>query len=167
VAITVHGLRPGGMLFTSQPELIYGFFVGLLIGACMFALCSILTIRWFALITIIRTEILAPLLVVVSLTGAYAYQRRITDVFVAILFGLFGYFTRKRGYPVIGLVIGLILGQLAEESFHQALMISGGDYSIFLFRPISGVTLVISLLLVLGPEIRNRLRSIRGRRSTA
>ncbi len=167
VAITVHGLRPGPMLFTSQPELVYGFFAGLLTGTILFSLCGILMTRWFALLTIIRVEILAPLLMIASLTGAYAYQRRISDVFVAICFGIFGYFTRKHGYPVIGLVIGLILGKLAEESFHQALMMSGWDYGVFITRPISGTTLLISLALVLGPEIRKHWRRMRDGCQTA
>ena len=166
VAITVHGLRPGAMLFTSQPELVYGFFAGLLVGTLLFSICGILMTRWFALITIIKVEILAPLLMIASLTGAYAYQRSISDIFVAIFFGLFGYFTRKHGYPVIGLVIGLILGKLAEESFHQALMMSGGDYTTFITRPISGVTLLISLALIFGPEIKKRLGAFLGRRRT-
>ena len=78
-------------------------------------------IPWFALITLVRIELMAPMLLIITLFGAYANERNIMDVFVAIFFGLFGYFARRHGYPLISLVIGLILGKLAEGSFHQAL----------------------------------------------
>jgi putative tricarboxylic transport membrane protein len=77
------------------------------------------------------------MLLIVTLFGAYANERNMMDVFVAIFFGLFGYFLRRHGYPLISLVIGLILGKLAEGSFHQALMISDHDYSVFFLRPLS------------------------------
>jgi len=79
------------------------------------------------------------------------------DVFVAIVFGLFGYFLRRHGYPLISLVIGLILGKLAEGSFQQALMISDHDYSVFILRPMSAAIFACCLILVLWPGIKKRL----------
>src|SRR5262249_54015040 len=131
VAVTLQGLRPGPMLFTSSPQLIWGFFMGLLIGAIIATVLYLVMIPWFALITLVRIELMAPMLLIITLFGAYANERNIMDVFVAILFGLFGYFARRHGYPLISLVIGLILGKLAEGSFHQALIISDHDYPIF------------------------------------
>jgi putative tricarboxylic transport membrane protein len=159
VAITIHGLRPGGMLFSSNPELIYGFFAGLFIGSVLFFIFGLLMTPWFALITVIKVELLAPVLLVASLTGAYAYQQNISDVFVAIFFGVVGFFARQHGYPVIGLVVGLILGKLAEQAFHQALMLHGGDYTVFLTRPITVATFLICLLLIAGPEISKQLKA--------
>src|SRR5262249_25898969 len=78
-------------------------------------------------------------------------------VFVAIFFGLLGYFLRRHGYPLISLVIGLILGRLAEGSFHQALMISDHDYSVFILRPLSAAIFALCLLLVLWPGVKKRL----------
>ena len=92
VAVTLQGLRPGPMLFTSNPELIWGFFMGLLIGAVMATILYLIMIPWFALITIVRIELMAPMLLIVTLFGAYANERNMMDVFVAIFFGLFGYF---------------------------------------------------------------------------
>jgi len=131
VAVTLQGLRPGPMLFTSNPQLIWGFFMGLMVGAVMATVLYLIMIPWFALITIVRIELMAPMLLIITLFGAYANERNVMDVFVAIVFGLFGYFLRRHGYPLISLVIGLILGKLAEGSFHQALMISDHDYSGF------------------------------------
>jgi putative tricarboxylic transport membrane protein len=140
VAVTLQGLRPGPMLFTSNPELIWGFFMGLLVGAIMATVLYLVT-----------------MLLIITLFGAYANERNMMDVFVAIFFGLFGYFLRRHGYPLISLVIGLILGRLAEGSFHQALMISDHDYSVFILRPLSAAIFALCLLLVLWPGVKKRL----------
>ena len=161
VAITIHGIAPGAYLFDSRPELVWGFFSGLMMLPFLFAICGILMIRWFALITLVRVEFLAPIVLVLSMMGAYAFQRSITDLLVTVLFGVFGYLARRHGYPLIPLVIGLILGPLAEASFAQALMISVRDYSTFITRPISGVTLLICVILIFGPEIYKRFQQIR------
>jgi putative tricarboxylic transport membrane protein len=157
VAVTVQGLRPGPMLFTSNPELIWGFYMGLLIGVLMATALYIVMIPWFALITLVRIELMAPILLIVTLFGAYANERNMMDVFVAIGFGLFGYFARRHGYPLISLVIGLILGKLAEGSFHQALQISNHDYSVFVLRPLSAAIFAVCVLLVLWPGVKKRL----------
>jgi putative tricarboxylic transport membrane protein len=157
VAVTLQGLRPGPMLFTSSPELIWGFFMGLMVGAVLATVLYLVMIPWFALITLVRIELLAPMLLIVTLFGAYANERNIMDVFVAIFFGLFGYFARRHGYPLISLVIGLILGKLAEASFHQALMISDHDYSVFFLRPLSASIFAVCILLVVWPGVKKRL----------
>ncbi len=157
VAVTVQGLRPGPMLFTSNPELVWGFFVGLLISTVLATALYLVMIPWFALITLVRIELMAPMLLIITLFGAYANERNMVDVFVAIFFGLFGYFARRHGYPLISLVIGLILGKLAEGSFHQALMISDHDYSVFVLRPLSALIFAVCLILVLWPAAKKRI----------
>jgi putative tricarboxylic transport membrane protein len=157
VAVTVQGLRPGPMLFTSNPELIWGFYMGLLIGVLMATVLYLVMIPWFAMITLVRIELMAPMLLIITLFGAYANERNMLDVFVAIAFGLFGYFARRHGYPLISLVIGLILGKLAEGSFHQALQISDGDYSVFVLRPLSATIFAICIVLVLWPKAKKQL----------
>ena len=157
VAVTLQGLRPGPMLFTSNPELVWGFFMGLLIGAVMATLLYLVMIPWFALITVVRIELMAPMLLIITLFGAYANDRNMMDVFVAIFFGLFGYFARRHGYPLISLIIGLILGKLAEGSFAQALMISDHDYSVFVLRPLSAAIFALCVILIVWPGVKKRL----------
>src|SRR5262249_45362237 len=127
------------------------------VGAVMATILYLVMIPWFALITVVRIELLAPMLLIVTLFGAYANERNMMDVFVAIVFGLFGYFLRRHGYPLISLVIGLILGRLAEGSFHQALMISNHDYSVFILRPLSAAIFLCCLGLVLWPGMKKRI----------
>lgn len=148
VALTVHGLRPGTMLFTSQAELIWGFFVGLIIGALMFAVMGMLMTNIFARVTLVRAEILAPVFLVISFAGVYAQDQRLFDVFLALGFGVFGYLARRHGYPVVPLVIGLVLGTMAETSFHQGLTIAGGNVTAMLTRPGTAGLLAAAVLLV-------------------
>ena len=148
VALTVHGLRPGTMLFTTQPDLIWGFFVGLMIGALMFAAMGMLMTNLFARVTLVRAEILAPVFLVISFAGVYAQDQRLFDVFLALFFGILGYLARRFGYPVVPLVIGLVLGTLAETSFHQGLTIAGGDFTAMLTRPGTAGLLAGAVLLV-------------------
>ena len=139
--------------------------MGLFIGAMMATILYIVMIPWFAMITLVRIELMAPMLLIITLFGAYANDRSMLDVFVAILFGLFGYFARRHGYPLISLVIGLILGKLAEGSFQQALQISDHDYSVFVLRPLSASIFAICVGLVLWPGVKKRIGRRRRRRS--
>jgi putative tricarboxylic transport membrane protein len=157
VALTVHGLRPGTMLFTTQPDLIWGFFVGLMIGALMFAAMGLLMTNVFARVTLVRAEILAPIFLVISFAGVYAQDQRLFDVFLALFFGILGYLARRFGYPVVPLVIGLVLGTLAETSFHQGLTIAGGDVIAMLTRP-GTAGLLAGAVLLLGWTFLGELR---------
>lgn len=157
VALTVHGLRPGTMLFTTQPDLIWGFFVGLMIGALMFAAMGLLMTNLFARVTLVRAEILAPIFLVISFAGVYAQDQRLFDVFLALFFGILGYVARRFGYPVVPLVIGLVLGTLAETSFHQGLTIAGGDVIAMLTRP-GTAGLLAGAVLLLGWTFLGELR---------
>lgn len=151
VALAVHGIRPGTMLFTSQPDLVYGFLVGLLFGAVMFMLVSAFFARYLALVTLVRAELLAPVFMVISIAGVYAQNQRFGDVVVTILFGLLGCLAQAFGYPAVPLVLGLVLGKLLETSFHQSLSMAGGDWTMFFFRPLSATLLTVALALVLLP----------------
>lgn len=153
VAVTVHGLRPGPMLFSSAPDLVYGFFAGLLIGAVMFAAFGVALTRWFAVITIVPTRMLAPALLVVAIIGTYAYGHSFLDIVYAIVFGLIGFAAQRFRFPVIGLVMGLVLGGMAETNFHQALEISDGSYWFFVERPLSASIFALCALLLAGPSL--------------
>ena len=151
VALTVHGIRPGTLLFTSQPGLVYGFLVGLLIGAVMFTLVSVLFARVLAMVTLVRAELLAPVFLVVSFAGVYAQDQKIGDVFIAVLFEVVGCAANMFGFPTVPLVLGLVLGKLLETSFYQSLAISGGDWTIFFMRPLSATLLAIAAWVLLLP----------------
>jgi putative tricarboxylic transport membrane protein len=158
VAVTIHGLRPGPMLFSGESDLVYGFFAGLLIGAVLFTLFGILFARWLAVITLAPTPLLVPCLLVVSLIGAYAYKQSFLDVIYALVFGIVGFMARRYRFPIVGLVMGLVLGNMAEMSFQQALQISDGSYWIFVTEPISAAIFIVCVLLLIGSGVWDLLR---------
>ena len=137
VALTVHGIRPGTLLFSSQPGLVYGFLIGLLFGAIMFMMVSVLCARLLAMVTLVRAELLAPIFLVISFAGVFAQDQKFSDIVIAVLFGLLGCAAQMFGFPTVPLVLGLVLGKMLETSFYQSLAISGGDWTIFFTRPLS------------------------------
>ena len=142
VALTVQGIRPGPMLFTTHTNLVFGFLVGLIFGAAIFMLIGTIFARPLAKITLVRAELLAPIFLIISFAGVYAQDQQFSDIVIAIVFGLIGCVAKDLDFPVVPLVLGLVLGRLLETSFTQSLEISGGDWTIFFTRPLSGFLLL-------------------------
>jgi TctA family transporter len=148
VALMVHGIRPGSMLFTSHAQLLYGFLVGMIIGAVMFLLVSVLFARPLALVTLVRAELLAPIFLILCFAGVYAQDQQFSDILLAILFGLVGCTAKALDFPPVPMVLGLVVGRLLETSVIQSLAISGGDWTIFFTRPVSGSLLGVAALII-------------------
>ena len=148
VALMVHGIRPGSMLFTSHAELLFGFLVGLVIGALMFLLVSVVFARPLALVTLVRAELLAPIFLILCFAGVYAQDQQFSDIILAIIFGLVGCTAKALDFPPVPLVLGLVVGRLLETSVVQSLAISDGDWTIFFTRPVSGSLLGVAALII-------------------
>jgi putative tricarboxylic transport membrane protein len=154
VALMVHGIRPGSMLFTSHAQLLYGFLVGMIIGAVMFLLVSVLFARPLALVTLVRAELLAPIFLILCFAGVYAQDQQFSDIVLAILFGLVGCTAKALDFPPVPMVLGLVVGRLLETSVIQSLAISGGDWTIFFTRPVSGSLLGVAALIIAYTALR-------------
>jgi putative tricarboxylic transport membrane protein len=161
VALQVHGIRPGTLLFSSQPGLVYGFLVGLLIGAVMFTLVSVFCARVLALVTLVRAELLAPIFLVISFAGVFAQDQKLSDVVIAVLFGLLGCAAQMFGFPTVPLVLGLVLGKMLETSFYQSLAISGGDWTVFFTRPLSATLIAMAALMIVWPMLKRGVAACR------
>jgi putative tricarboxylic transport membrane protein len=157
VALMVHGIRPGSMLFTSHSQLLFGFLVGLIIGALMFLLVSVLLARPLALVTLVRAELLAPVFLVLCFAGVYAQDQQFSDIILAIAFGLIGCTAKALDFPPVPLVLALVVGRLLETSVVQSLAISGGDWTIFFTRPVSASLLGVAALIIAVTTLRGRL----------
>lgn len=154
VALMVHGIRPGSMLLTGHSELLFGFLVGLIIGALMFLLVSVLFARPLALVTLVRAELLAPIFLVLCFAGVYAQDQQFSDILLAIIFGLVGCAAKALDFPPVPLVLGLVVGRLLETSVVQSLAISDGDWTIFFTRPVSGSLLAMAALVIVLTTLR-------------
>ena len=147
-AFLAQGLRPGPELFESNGSTMYAIFALLLIGNPIMIVAGWLLTPVFARVVTIRQALLVPCVLVLCLVGVYTYQGSIGDVQLALVVGVFGYLLRKVGIPMAPLVIAFIITPIAERSLKQALILSDGDFSVFLTSPISAGFLSLSVVVI-------------------
>ena len=153
-ALTMQGLVPGPMLFTTHGKTIYSIIFGLLIVNVFMFLQAKVFIKPFSKVTKIPVNTLVPLLLVVSVTGVYATNNAIFDVWAALVMGVVGYFLLQADYPPTPLLLSLILGPMAEKSLRQALQLS--DVTAFFTRPICLFFILLSIASVVFSLKRNQ-----------
>ncbi len=146
-ALILHGITPGPMLLRHEPVLVYGVFIALIVAHFSMLLLQIVGLRGFLRIAKAPSFSLVPAVLTLCVVGSFALNNRFFDVWVFLLFGLIGYLLSRLGVPLAPVVLGLILGPLAESNLRQALMINPNP-NLFFTRPISALFLGISLLSI-------------------
>jgi putative tricarboxylic transport membrane protein len=159
-AFIMYGIQPGPMLFQNNPQLVWGLINSMYIGNVMLVILNLPLIGLFVRLLYIPQGILYPMIVAISAIGAYAINGSVVDLWLILLFGVIGYVFDKVDIPVAPLVLSLVLGGMMEQSFRQAMTISGGDLKIFYGSAITVTLLVMSLISVLLPFIIPRLRAL-------
>jgi len=148
-ALMLHGLAPGPLLFQENPEIVSVVFLSMLLGAIALGVMGVSLARVFSRVIQVPPSLLLPSIVVLCVVGTYAMRHAIFDVGFMLTIGLVSYGLRRVRIPLPPLVLGFILGPLLESNMRRALLISDGDWSTFIFRPISGVILLLALGIVL------------------
>jgi putative tricarboxylic transport membrane protein len=159
-AFIMYGIQPGPLLFQSKPDLVWGLVNSMYIGNIMLVILNLPLIGLFVRLLYIPQGILYPLIVAISAIGAYAINGSAVDLWLILIFGVLGYVFDKVGMPVAPLVLSLVLGGMMEQSFRQAMTISGGDLKIFYGSAITVTLLVMSVISVALPFIIPRLRKL-------
>ncbi|MBX3651988.1 MAG: tripartite tricarboxylate transporter permease [Burkholderiales bacterium] len=159
-AFIMYGVQPGPMLFQNRPDLVWGLINSMYIGNVMLVILNLPLIGLFVRLLYIPQGILYPMIVAISAIGAYAINGSVVDLWLILLFGVIGYIFDKVDIPVAPLVLSLVLGGMMEQSFRQAMTISGGDLKIFYGSAITVTLLVMSLISVLLPFVIPRLRAL-------
>jgi putative tricarboxylic transport membrane protein len=158
-AFIIHGITPGPTVITDEPELFWGLIVSMWIGNLFLVLLNLPLIGiWVRMLTI-PYRMLFPAIIAFAAIGTYSLGLSAWDVYAIAFFGLLGYFLIKLGCEPAPLLLGFVLGPLLEEHLRRALIISRGDPSTFVSRPISAVLLtlaVVALLIAVLPAIRRR-----------
>jgi len=157
--LVLHGIDPGPTLLLENEREIYGLIIALTLSAVGASVIGLLTARWLVRITFVNVNILVPLVVTISLTGVYVLQGKPGDVLLALIMGIFGYLMIRFDYPRLTLVIALVLGETAERSFHQSLLIS--DYNLvglIMDRPQAIILVLATVLTLLLPALRKRAK---------
>lgn len=160
-AFLLYGLQPGPLLLTEQPDIAWGLMASFYIGNFLLIVLNLPLAPFFASILRLRYAFLYPMIITLSLIGAFAIENRMFGVWVAMAFGFIGYFMKRFDWPTVPLLLGVILGPLMEKNLVQTSQISGGNFTIFLTHPIALVIFAIAVLVVAGPLIGmlvNRLK---------
>jgi putative tricarboxylic transport membrane protein len=144
------GLRPGPQLFMEQIDLIRTLAVNLLFGCLMIGVCGAVAAKYFYRITQVPMPILVPCTVVAASVGAYAYRTEVFDIGIMMVMGAFGYLLTRFRYPLSGVVLGLVLGPMAEVYFVESVELAAWDFTIFFSRPICIVLWVCIAAAVFG-----------------
>jgi putative tricarboxylic transport membrane protein len=152
-AFTLHGIRPGPLLLQERPDLFWGVITSMYLGNVMLLILNLPLVGLFVQILRVPYPILAPLILLFCLVGAYSTSGQVGDVFIMICFGVLGYLMRKFKFEAAPLVLALILGKQMEESLRQTLGISQGSFAVFITRPISLVLLLATAASLAAPMI--------------
>jgi TctA family transporter len=156
-AMMIHGITPGPEIITKQPALFWGLIASMWIGNLMLVILNLPLIGIWVRLLQVPYSYLFPSIVILCCIGAYTLSSSVGDVMVMTAFGVIGYGFRKLDCEPAPLLLGLVLGPMLEENFRRAMVLSGGDWSVFVMRPISlgFLLLAAALLLTIAlPSIR-------------
>lgn len=155
-AFQSYGINPGPLLLQNQPELVWGLIASLYVGNVMLLVLNLPLAGLWAKILAIPSPWLYGGILVFATIGTYGISQSAVDLVLLYLIGGVGYLMRRFDFPVAPTVIGMILGPFAEQEFRRALTISGGDFSVFVTRPLSATLLVLAVLLLVLPLLLRR-----------
>ncbi|MEO1090881.1 MAG: tripartite tricarboxylate transporter permease [Pseudomonadota bacterium] len=151
------GLMPGPMLFIEQQDFVWGLISSLYTANAIALLVNLALIPLFVWALRMPFTILVPVVFTLCIVGGYAPNQNMHDVWLIVVFGVFGYLLRKLNYPMAPLVLALVLGPIMEKSFRQALISAQGDPLTFIERPLSATFVVLAVVCFALPFLK-RLR---------
>lgn len=162
-ALIMFGLQPGPQLFQSNPDLVWGIIVSMLIGNVLLLILNLPLAGFSAMLLKVPYKFLYPGVLALCIAGVYSQSNSIDDVYVMAGFGILGYFMKRFDYPAAPLVLGLVLEPLLENALRQSLTLSFGSLDIFVTRPLSLALLTAALLMLVFPLIGMMVRHVRHR----
>jgi putative tricarboxylic transport membrane protein len=148
-AFMIHGLKPGPLLITEHPEIFWGTVASMYVGNIMLLVLNLPLIGMWVQVLKVPYRALFPLILLFCFIGAYSISAYVFDLYVMLIFGVLGYLLRKLSYEPAPLILAYVLGPMLEGNLRQALILSDGNLSTFLTRPLSAASLILSVLLIL------------------
>lgn len=150
-ALMVQGLQPGPLLFVEKAPDVYAIFIGLLLANVIMGILGFSLLRFFIKVVSVPMHILLPIIVMMTFVGTYSYNNSMNDVYLMVVSGFIGYFLNKLGFSMSAIIIGIILGGMAEQNFVGSLIMSDGAFSIFFTRPLCLFFLLAAAVSLLSP----------------
>jgi len=147
-ALLIHGMVPGPDLFTKYASVTYTYMVAMICTCVIMLVIGYWVSRYFARLVDVPLSILAPLMLLVTMMGAFATRQYLFDVWITVILGTFCYLLTLQKFPMPPILLGAILGPIAERGFRRALLISQGDWTVFFTRPICLILLVVTGLSI-------------------
>jgi putative tricarboxylic transport membrane protein len=166
-ALMIHGLRPGPMLFSTNPDFVWGLIASMYIGNVFLVILNMPLIGLWVKLLKVPYKILMPLIITIAATGIFATDNNVFDMWIMCIFGVVGYLMRKVDMPAAPMVLALVIGRLVENSLRQSLTISQGSLSIFFNRPISAVLILIAFASLFAPLLHTLWKKHQSGRKTA
>jgi len=159
--LLIWGLQPGPLLFVEKPDFVWGLIASMYLGNLAGLFVVLTCVPLFASILRIPFSIIAPVIIVICAVGAYTVHTALFDVWLMLGFGLMGYIFKKLDYPMAPMVLALVLGDRAEDSFRQSMLISQGSLGVFFSNfLVAGIT-TLALLMLLWPLIGIVIKKIK------
>ena len=146
--LLIHGIQPGPLLIVKHPDVFWGVVVSMYIGNIMLLALNLPLVGMWVKILKIPYPVLFPLILLFCLIGVYSVSNSVMDIYLMVLFGIFGYVMQKFGFEPAPLVLAYVLSPMLETALRQSLNISGGSFAIFFTRPISLVCCVVFAALI-------------------
>jgi TctA family transporter len=147
-AFIVKGIQPGPNMIASHPDLFWGLVASMWVGNCFLVILNVPLVRYWLSIFKIPFSVLFPSILFFCCVGTFSINNSLDDIYITALFGFFGYLFMRLGMEAAPLMLGFILGPMLEEYFRRALLLSRGDFSSFLTRPISGTLLAVIAIFI-------------------
>ncbi len=160
--LMIHGLIPGPELFTKHGVITYGFILSMFLANVIFLGLGLYFAPYFARISLIPTALLIPAVCLFSALGSFAMNNSVFDVYVMLFFAVAALVLERAGFSLGALILGLILGPIAETGFAQGLIVGHGSYSVFFTRGPCQVLWAVILLLLVPPVIQIYRNHVRG-----
>src|SRR5215475_972608 len=164
-ALTIHGIQPGPEVMTTRPELFWGLIASMWIGNLMLVILNLPLIGVWVRILTVPYRLLFPAIMAFSAIGIYSVNNSSFEIYLTALFGVLGFVWTKLGFPAPPLLLGFVLGPMMEEHLRRAMLMSSGDASVFVTRPISLAFLVITviiLIVMVVPTVKRQRGEIAG-----
>ncbi len=162
--LLIWGLQPGPLLFVEKKEFVWGLIASMYLGNLAGLIIVLTCVPLFAAILRIPFSIVAPLIIVICAIGAYTVHNAMLDIWFMLFFGVVGYVFKKLDYPMAPMVLALVLGDRAEDSFRQAMLISQGNLSVFFSNALVGSIMTLGLVMLFWPlvaALKAKLRAAR------
>jgi TctA family transporter len=158
-AMTIHSIQPGPQVMTSNPDLFWGLIVSMWLGNFMLVVLNLPLIGIWIKLLQVPYRLMYPAILLFCCIGVYSIQNNVFDVMITVVFGALGWLFVKLECEPAPLLLGFILGPMMEENLRRALLLSRGDPTVFVTRPISAVMLVMAvgmLVIIVAPAIRTK-----------